>query len=135
MQKIEKTLFSPAIFTFIKFCIVGSINTTIGLVIIFTLYNIIKLDYRLSNIIGYVIALCSSYILNKRWTFKSQNTSSRDILPFMIVFLVSYLANFVTLIYTSEILRINKNISQIVAMVVYTVINYFGNKLITFANK
>ena len=128
-------MFPPAIFTFIKFCIVGCINTTIGLGIIFFLYNIIKFDYRLSNIIGYAIGLCSSFILNKRWTFKSQDASSKELFPFMIVFLVSYFANFFTLLYTSEILRINKNISQIVAMVVYTVINYLGNKLITFANK
>lgn len=117
---------------FLRFCIVGVANTLITLGSILILYNILRIDYRISNIIGYSLGLINSFIWNKIWTFKSQNKFYNEIGKFFIMFFVSYFINFGVLIFSAEVLFINKNISQIVGNVFYTITNYLGNKLWTF---
>jgi len=117
---------------FIRFCIVGIANTLITLGTIFILYNVFKVDYRISNIIGYLLGITNSFIWNKYWTFKSQNKFYNEIGKFFLMFLISYLINFGVLIVTAEVLFINKNVCQIIGNVFYTATNYAGNKFWTF---
>ncbi|MDY6934888.1 MAG: GtrA family protein [Spirochaetota bacterium] len=120
---------------FLKYCIVGVSNTIVGLGTILILYNIFKVDYRLSNIIGYTLGLINSFILNKMWTFRSKSVFYKEIIPFFLFFLVSYIINLGAVVFCVEILLINKNISQLIGMVFYTSTNFIGNRLWTFKNE
>jgi len=117
---------------FIKFLAVGVANTIIGLSIIFALYNLLHFDYRLANVIGYAIAFINSFILNKFWTFKSQKKFHKELPAFLLVFIICYLINLLCVIILVEAIRFDKNLAQLVGMIVYTGLNFIGNKYITF---
>ena len=118
---------------FSKFVIVGLSNTLITLAIIFFCSAVLKLDYRISNFVGYIIGLFNSFVWNKAWTFKSKNKCRKEIIPFVAMFGVCYLLNLSTVILLTEVFMINNYFSQGSGMVVYTITNYFGNKYWTFA--
>ena len=134
----NKTNFKKIITTgiqFLKFGIVGLLNTLITLSIIFILMKLLHVSYRISNIIGYIFGLSNSFIWNKFWTFKSKIFSAREIILFLLVFLVSFGLQFLILNLLVEIIHINEDLSQIFAMIFYTIINFFGNKYITIKNR
>jgi len=115
-----------------RFAIVGVLNGIIGLGTIYAAYNIFHINYKLSNILGYTLGLINSFILNKKWTFKSKRDPRLEILLFLVMFGVSYTLNLVSVIFCVERLKLNPNIAQIVGIFFYTTSNFFGNKLITF---
>jgi len=117
---------------FIKFVIVGLMNTTITLVIIFILFNIFKVDYKISNAIGYVAGLINSFFFNKLWTFKSNKNIFLEMLLFFFIFSICYFANLGLVVLLVECFGIGKNVAQFPGMILYTLLNYFGNKLLTF---
>ena len=117
---------------FFRFCIVGIVNALITLGSILILYNIFRIDYRISNIIGYTMGIINSFIWNKIWTFKSKNKFKDEIIKFLLIFLASYSINLGVVIISAEVFLINKNICQIIGMFFYTTTNYFGNSRWTF---
>lgn len=117
---------------FVRFCIVGVINTSITLSVIFVLMNLLNVDYKISNVIGYILGFINSFILNKFWTFKSQKNIFKESFLFILVFVISYLVNFIILIVLVENLYVNKNFALLGGMICYTFVNYSLNKIITF---
>lgn len=116
-----------------KYSIVGVLNTIIGLTAMFVFYNIYKVDYILTNIIAYMLGLINSFVFNKRWTFASKQHYSKEILPFLCVFLIGYAANLLTLITTVEVFKINPNISQVFGIGAYSSTNFLLNRYWTFS--
>lgn len=116
----------------IKFSIVGLSNTLLSII---TIYVLMKLgvDFRVANLIGYIIGLTNSFIWNKLWVFKSKgNKVIKEILLFFMVFVICYLSQYIILTFTALKMNVNKYISQIIAMIFYTLLNYYLNKLLTF---
>jgi putative flippase GtrA len=54
---------------FLKFLLVGVVNTIIGSTIMFALYNAAHLSYWLSSACNYVFTSIVSFFLNKYFTF------------------------------------------------------------------
>jgi len=117
---------------FIKYGIVGVINTLITLSVIFLLMNGFDVNYLISNIVGYMLGFINSFILNKLWTFKSKGKLKNELFLFIIAFLVCYGAQLLFLIFLIEGLDFSAEISQIIAMAFYTILNFLGNKYFTF---
>jgi putative flippase GtrA len=117
----------------IKYGLVGVINTLITGIILFVLMNGFKVSYDISNAVGYVAGFFNSFIMNKFWTFKGNQTSTiKQLLKFTAVFAVCYFIQLGLVIFLVEKLNVNKNISQLIGMVFYTLIGFIFNKLFTF---
>jgi len=56
---------------FIRYCIVGGINTAIDFSIFLFLTTVLKTAAAPANIVSYTSALCASFILNRNFTFRS----------------------------------------------------------------
>ena len=123
-RKLIKQLF--------KYSFVGIFNTLIGLGTIFVLYNIYKVNYILSNILGYALGLINSFIWNKRWTFASKEHYSKEIFSFIIIFIISYSFNLLSVLVSVELFKINPNIAQLIGVCVYSTTNFFSNRRWTF---
>lgn len=115
-----------------RFIIVGIFNAVIGISIIYTCYNFLHIDYRLSNIVGYACGLINSFIWNRRWTFRSRKDPKPQILLFFLMFGISYGLNLGATVLCVEVIGIPPNIAQLVGIFFYTTSNFFGNKYITF---
>lgn len=126
--------------SFIRFLLVGIVNTCIGLSIIFLLMNGIGLSYWLSTFIGNTSGAVISYILNRNFTFKSNTSLGASGIRFAAVVLISYFGAYGIsdllwsgiLNETSLILVTNKDVSVLFGACLYTLMNYFGQKYLVF---
>jgi putative flippase GtrA len=115
-----------------KFLLVGILNAIIGLGVIYTTYNLLDMDYKLSNVLGYGCGIVNSFIWNRRWTFRSKKDPKPQVLLFFLMFGVSYGLNLGATVLFVEVIRIPPNIAQLVGIFFYTTSNFFGNKFVTF---
>lgn len=123
---------------FIVFCGVGSINTVFGLAVILALSELLGLHYVLSNFLGYMAGLILGFFLHKNITFKGQSdpTNSRvEFLKFVTIFGIAYGIQLGGLILMVGVIDVPEILAQILAIGIYTAINYLGNRLITFRAK
>lgn len=71
----------------LRFAIVGGTNTVIDFGILFVL-TASGLDKIFANYISTSIALTFSFFANKKYTFKSEASTKRQIIPFLVVTLI-----------------------------------------------
>lgn len=122
--------------SFIRFAIVGVINTLVTFAINTACNNIFHLYYKISWVLGFIGGVTNSYIMNKLWTFESKGgnakKTTKEMVQFLIVNLVSLGGTTLGLTYFVENLGINENIAQFPTVVISQFINYFGYKLWVF---
>lgn len=120
------------LFEAMKFCIVGILNTGLTLAIIFLMWKKLGAPEYLSNWIGYITGFINSFLLNKKWTFKSRNNFKSELLRFSIVFALCYTIQLSTLYFLETVPKIASEYAQLIAMICYTGFNFLLNKIITF---
>lgn len=82
---------------FIKYNIIGVLNTLITLATVWVLHQILDWNLELSNFLGFVAGGVNSYFCNRIWNFKSKNKKRTEVLRFLVVFLCSYALNLLVL--------------------------------------
>ena len=124
--------------TFLRFIIVGVINTVFGSAIMFVFYNVFHLSYWISSASNYFFGSILSYFLNKYFTFRRTERSAKYIVRFVINISVCYFAAYsvakplITQLLASASVTAQENIAMLAGMVIFTVLNYFGQKLFAF---
>ena len=114
---------------FLKYNLVGIINTLIGFSIILGLMYI-GFSATVSNVIGYTIGAVFSYVLNRKYTFKSSINQQKTMIRFFMVLSIAYVLNFMTLQWL--LTNINPYIAQVGAAIVYTVSSFVMAKYFVF---
>ena len=107
-----------------RFLLVGTVNTFIGLSVIFAAKGIAGLDDLLSNLLGYSFGLLISFFLNREWTFRHNGRISPTAARFGIAFLLSYMANLMTVYGLRDGIGLNSYLAQAFGIVPYTLIFY-----------
>lgn len=82
---------------FIKYNLIGIMNTLITLAVVWVLHQILNWNLELSNFLGFVAGGSNSYLMNRLWNFKSSNEKRSEISRFLIVFFCAYGLNFLVL--------------------------------------
>ena len=119
---------------FIKFALVGVVNTLVNLAVLYILTDIFGIYYLVSAVFAFLIAVTNSFLLNKMWTFKesiSYRASSKYI-KFVLISVIALIINLIILYVLVEYYSIWYIYAQIVGVVSNLIINFFGNKLWTF---
>ena len=88
MKKFLKMFFDR---TFWKFIIVGVANTLFGTGIMFVFYNVFHFSYWISSASNYVFGSILSYVLNRLFTFKNEETTIRTLPRFVLNISLCYL--------------------------------------------
>lgn len=129
MKRIDKQTF----FQFIRFAIVGILNTAVSLITIYILMHLFSVEYKLSNLIGYILGVINSFFWSKLWVFKKNNSNIlKEAVYFILIFAVCYGIQFTALVLFVEKLHIHPDIAQFLGMCVYTLFNFMLNRCITF---
>jgi putative flippase GtrA len=115
----------------LKFLTVGVINTLLSLLVIFGLKYFYLMSDFYANLIGYIVGLICSFVLNRKWTFNHSGDLFNTILKFLLVFILAYSAN---IIFVLALIKINVNsyFSHIMGIPLYTIIFYLGSKFVVF---
>jgi putative flippase GtrA len=116
-------------FEFIRYNLVGVINSVAGFSIIYILM-FFGVTPTMSNAIGYSIGSIISYYLNRKYTFKSALKSKIVMFKFFLVLAISYGLNLLTLKYLITI--INPYLAQIGSAIIYTLSSFLLIKFTVF---
>jgi len=123
---------------FLKFTIVGAINTLTGSAIMFFLYNVAHFSYWLSSASNYFFTSILSFFLNKYFTFGVKEWSAFMIAAFIMTIVISYLIAYgvsisaMNFLLRDSTLRFRENVALLVGMCLFTGLNYLGQRLIVF---
>lgn len=118
---------------FIIFSLIGLINTGIHYCVFLIFYRFVNFNYLIASVIGYSCGLLNSFILNKKWTFKTINVRTDiELAKFIIVNVLALGVNIIGLRFFVEVMGIKPEIGQIGAIGFSLVTNFLGNKYWTF---
>lgn len=123
---------------FIRFCGVGVINTLVGSGVMFALYNLAGCGYWISSAANYIVGSIVSFFLNKYFTFQNTEKSARQVVIFALNIVVCYLIAYsaarpiIHTLFASLSVNWADNISMLCGLFIFTLLNFFGQKLIVF---
>jgi len=124
------------ILKFLKFCVVGFSGMIVDFGTTWILKEKVKLNRYIANSCGFVLAASSNYMLNRIWTFESQNPEiATEFVSFFAISLFGLGLNNLILWLFSDKLKFNFYLSKILATGVVTLWNFGMNFLFTFASK
>ena len=115
---------------FIKFCIVGGINTLISLVV-FKIIIDLDMHYMYASVGGYLSGLANGLILSSKFVFKKELNLSIGV-KFVAVYLSALGINLMNMYIFTEIIGFIPIISQVIAIAINVVYNYILNKFWSF---
>ena len=124
--------------TFMKFAMVGVINTIVGTTVMFVFYNVFHFSYWVSSASNYIIGSFISYLLNKNFTFRFKEQNYWSWLRFVLNILTCYLLAYgiakpvMHWILTGFSQTIQENVSMMLGMGLFVVFNYLGQRFFTF---
>ena len=118
---------------FLKFTAVGFAGLIVDFSTTYFLKEIIKINKFVANAIGFTIAASVNYILNRIWTFESNNQNiGEEYFKFIIVSIIGLAINSFVLWLVLKKFKINFYAAKFMAIVITTIWNFFGNLLFTF---
>lgn len=137
MQEFFKRFWDPSI---IRFILVGIVNTLIGSVIMFGLYNLFGVSYWLSSAANYVLTSILSFFLNKHFTFRNKDRSFWQFVRFAGNIIVCYLVAYgvakplIHYLLSGASVTLRDNAALLTGMVIFTCLNYLGQRFFAFKN-
>ena len=118
---------------FLKFGVVGLLGTVIDFLFTWLCKEKLKWNKFLANSIGFMLAATSNYILNRIWTFESDNPEvGREYFSFFIVSVIGLALNNLILYLLHEKGKMNFYLAKAFAIALVTLWNFVANYFFTF---
>ena len=124
--------------TFMKFIMVGIVNTIVGTTIMFVFYNVFHLTYWVSSASNYFFGSILSFILNKRFTFHHKGHFLGSAVKFVFSIVVCYLIAYgvakplMASMLSGSSVSLQENAAMLVGAILFTALNYLGQKFFAF---
>ena len=123
----------PLILKFLKFGAVGLSGVFVNFGVTWFFKELCKLNKYVSNILGFIFAATTNYLLNRWWTFQSSNPEvGTEYAKYFLVSLVGLGIDTLTVYLLNGKLKWNFYLSKVFAVGASTLWNFFGNLLFTF---
>lgn len=125
---------------FLKFMVIGIINTIIGSAIMFGLYNLAGCSYWVSSASNYVLVSILSYVLNRKYTFGYNGRVIKSFARFSFNIAICYFFAYgaakplVSYMLQSSSLQLKENAAMFAGMIIFTLLNYTGQKFFVFGD-
>ena len=121
---------------FIKFSLVGLLNTAIHYGIFYVTFTYMGVHHLLASTLGFSVAVTNSYLINKHWTFKTRGSKvHHEFAKFIIVNLITLSINLGSMAVLVEQFGMDPRIAQLASIGLTLSINFLGNKFWTFRQK
>jgi len=118
-----------------KFSAVGASGYLINLAVYAALLKGADFHYAAAATCSFLVAVTNNYTWNRLWTFHAQRGHyGWQGLRFLVVALIAYVAN-LALLTALIALGLDKILSQAIAVVLVTPLNFVGNKLWSFRSR
>ena len=127
--------------TFLKFILVGVVNTLVGTAVMFFCFNVLAWSYWVSSALNYMVGSIVSYLLNKRYTFQQKGHDWHTVWKFIVNVSVCYVLAyglakpFVAWMLSGVTTNIQGNAALFVGMVLFVGFNYIGQRFWAFSTR
>ena len=138
MKRILSLFFDT---TFLKFILVGVVNTLVGIAVMFFCFNVLAWSYWVSSALNYMVGSIVSYLLNKRYTFQQKGNDWHTVWKFIVNVSVCYVLAyglakpFVAWLLSGVTTNIQGNAALFVGMVLFVGFNYIGQRFWAFSTR
>ncbi|MCB0527713.1 MAG: GtrA family protein [Saprospiraceae bacterium] len=124
---------SDIVYKFIKFGIVGASGVVVDFGITWIGKEKLRLNKYIANSTGFLCAVVSNYLLNRIWTFHSNDPSiAMQFSKFLLASLIGLAINNSIIYVLNERFKVNFYISKLFATGVVTLWNFWANYTFTF---
>ena len=124
--------------TFLRFILVGVVNTLVGTGVMYGLYNLAHCGYWFSSAMNYVVGSVVSYFLNKNFTFRKRGNDPKTLLRFALNITVCYLIAYRAARPLAKWLlsgagdTLRDNVAMLFGMCLFVALNYLGQRILVF---
>lgn len=138
MKRVLSSFFDA---TFLKFMLVGVVNTLVGTAVMFFCFNVLAWSYWVSSALNYMVGSIVSYLLNKRYTFQQKGNDWHTVWKFIVNVSVCYVLAyglakpFVAWLLSGVTTNIQGNAALFVGMVLFVGFNYIGQRFWAFSTR
>ncbi len=118
----------------LKFLLAGAYNTAFSLVVFAGLYFLLAehVHYTLIALVTHVISISNAFVVHRYIVFRSTGPILHEYLRSYVVYGVSFLLSFGTLIALVELFDIHPVLAQALTIVTTVIASYVGNSRFTF---
>ena len=138
MQRLKRLMARLFDRTFLKFVLVGVVNTIFGYAIMFAFYNLLGLSYWVSSACNYIFGSILSYFLNKHFTFQDKSRGFQTVLRFAVNIAACYLIAYgaarpaVRWLLRGCTQKLVDNAAMLTGSVIFVALNYLSQRFLTF---
>ena len=138
MQRLKRLMARLFDRTFLKFVLVGVVNTIFGYAIMFAFYNLLGLSYWVSSACNYIFGSILSYVLNKHFTFQDKSRGLQTVLCFAVNIAACYLIAYgaarpaVRWLLRGCTQTLVDNAAMLTGSVIFVALNYLSQRFLTF---
>ena len=120
---------------FVRFCLVGLESTILNYGIFVVLYSFFGINYLIAGGTGFVSGTVFGYIFNKIYSFQSRRKDTIAFPIYFVVYSFSLVFTIISLKVLVDFFGINPLISNLITIIITTIINFFGTKIFAFKDK
>ncbi|MGX7148313.1 GtrA family protein [Enterococcus ureasiticus] len=123
----------------ISYLVFGVATTIVNLVIFFICKDILGIDYKISNAIGWFLSVLFAFFTNKYFVFVSNHEDISSFIREMLLFywyrILSFVVDMALMILMIEWMHISDFWAKMLTQVAVVVLNYFFSKFFIFKKK
>lgn len=115
-----------------RYAVVGVLGTALHFGTLYSLVEVYGFDPVFASAIGFVIALTSSYFLNRYWTFEKRIPRCGTFIRYTLISVIGLTLNTVIMFVGVYVLTLPYLMVQLTVIFVVPVVNYLANNWWTF---
>ncbi len=135
LESLMKKLLNRETVTYL----VAGVLTTILNIVVFKGCNLIGIQYLISNVIAWVVAVIFAFVVNKLYVFQSKSWEGavvqKEFAAFISCRLLSLAFDMAFMVITVSYLQMNEDLAKILSNFFVVVMNYVASKLFIFKNQ
>ena len=112
-----------------KYGIIGALTTFLNIFIYFILRSVLNLNYILSSIIAWILALIFSFFANRNFVFEKKEKLKNKILKEFLFFAFT---RYITGVIGVEVFKQDDKLLKIISNVIGIILNYITSKFLIF---
>lgn len=117
----------------INYLIFGGLTTVVSIATYALFAKVFHIDYLISNVLSWILAVLFAYITNKIFVFESKSKKNiKEIISFFFFRIVSLVMEMIILYIFVDMFHIDDLVTKIIAQVIVIVANYVFSKVFVF---
>lgn len=118
----------------VRYLVVGCANTLIGVSVIFFCLGALAMPPVPANAAGYAVGFVVSFLLNRRFTFRSRISIRSSVWRYLAVISGAYILNLLVLLMAVDWLSVNVYLAQAIGIGTYFVAVFVGSSFFVFTD-